>query len=358
MSDLYKKILFLTEECGLTVTEMCKQAGVTRSIISEFGAGRTKRLSTGTLMKICEFFGVTSDYLTGLKATDTIRCPICGFSFPTDNDQGKLAHKEYHLHFESIKNKYKYIYPLREAEDMTSEGYSFIEGKSAVDKNMIFDTVTEMLKGLFSQSVMANSEGHPTFEEYAAMLLAQPRFKKALPDSEYTKLCEIYGISQGIDEGNQFDKKAQIKPPFYATQAEDVTLLPNNKVRLVPLYESASAGFGATASNMIIDYMPLFITSDFEAESTMCIKVKGNSMYPKIEDGDIVQVVKTPSVDSGKIAVVLLDDDEGLIKRVVYGDDWIELQSINPEYAPRRFEGAEVQRIRVVGLVKKIIKEC
>ena len=43
MSDLYKKVLFLTEECRITITEMCKQAGVTRSILSEFGAGRTKR---------------------------------------------------------------------------------------------------------------------------------------------------------------------------------------------------------------------------------------------------------------------------------------------------------------------------
>ncbi|MBQ2704743.1 MAG: helix-turn-helix domain-containing protein [Clostridia bacterium] len=358
MSDLYKKVLYLTEECRITVTEMCKQAGVTRSIISEFGAGRTKRLSTGTLMKICEFFGVTTDYLTGLKSNDTIRCPICGFTFPTNDEQGSLAHSEYHISFERMKNEYKKIYPLYEAEDMSAEGIGFLEGKISLPKDLVFDTVEQMLKGLFSQSVMAKSEGHPQFEEYAAMLLAQPRFKKALPRADYKKLCDIYGATKGIEDGNLFDKTGQIQSPVFATQPENVTLLPNNKVRLIPLYESASAGFGVTANSTIIDYMPLFITSDFEAESTMCIKVKGNSMYPKIEDGDIVQVVKTPTVDSGKIAVVLLDEDEGLIKRVVYGEDWIELQSINPEYAPRRFEGAEVQRIRVVGLVKKIIKEC
>lgn len=135
-------------------------------------------------------------------------------------------------------------------------------------------------------------------------------------------------------------------------------VLPNKKIRMIPLYESVSAGFGALANDMIIDYVPLFIASDIEANETLCIKVTGNSMYPKIEDGDIVQVQRVDSVDSGKIAAILLDGEEGLVKRVVYGDDWIELQSINPEYPPKRFEGADVQRIRVVGLVKKIIKDC
>ena len=135
-------------------------------------------------------------------------------------------------------------------------------------------------------------------------------------------------------------------------------VLPNKKIRMIPLYESVSAGFGALANDMIIDYVPLFIASDIEANETLCIKVTGNSMYPKIEDGDIVQVQRVDSVDSGKIAAILLDGEEGLVKRGVYGDAWIELQSINPEYPPKRFEGADVQRISVVGLVKKIIKDC
>lgn len=356
MSELYKKLLYLTEECRLSVTEMCKQAGVTRSIISEFGAGRTKQLSAGTLMKICEFFGITADYLTGRKDSDRARCPLCGYSFPIPNENASTAHKAYHMNFEGLKGRYKYVYPLQDAEDMSAVGLELMESKA--DPRLSFDIAENMLKGLFSKSVMAKSEGHPQFEEFAAMLLKQPRFKATLPKAVYSTLCDKYGTADGIERGNMFDAAGVIEKPEFETPAEDVTLLPHSKVRLIPLYESASAGFGVTANSTVIDYLPLFITSDFEADSTMCIKVKGNSMYPKIEDGDIVQVLKTPSVDSGKIAVVLLDGEEGLIKRVVYGEDWIELQSINPEYAPRRFEGAEVQRIRVVGLVKKIIKEC
>ena len=79
-------------------------------------------------------------------------------------------------------------------------------------------------------------------------------------------------------------------------------------------------------------------------------------MYPKIEDGDLIQVHKQDSIDSGEIAVVLLDGEEGLVKKVIYGPTWIELHSINPMYPVQRFEDADVLRLRVVGKVKGVFK--
>ena len=133
-------------------------------------------------------------------------------------------------------------------------------------------------------------------------------------------------------------------------------VIDNKYLRSIPVYESVSAGFGAYADSRIVEYLPLFIKSDYEAQNTLCVKVIGDSMYPKIEDGDIIQVEKRDSVDSGKIAVVLVDGEEGFVKKVVYGSDWIELHSFNPAYKTMRFTGADVQRISVVGLVKKVIK--
>lgn len=128
-----------------------------------------------------------------------------------------------------------------------------------------------------------------------------------------------------------------------------------DNIRMIPVYESVSAGFGAYADNHIISYQPLLVVSDYEAEETLCIRVTGDSMYPKIEDGDLIQVHKQDSVDSGDIAVMLLDGEEGLVKKVKYGSDWIELVSLNPMYSPRRFEGEDVMRLRVVGKVKAVI---
>ena len=152
---------------------------------------------------------------------------------------------------------------------------------------------------------------------------------------------------------DQSDNREAVKP--VDSNAE---FLSKNEIRIIPVFETVSAGFGAYASNEIIDYMPLYIESDYEAEETLCIKVKGDSMYPKIENGDIVQVHKQDSVDNGQIAVVLIDGDEGLVKKVFVYKDYIELISINPEYPPKRFEKEEMNRVEIVGLVRKIIKEC
>ena len=166
-------------------------------------------------------------------------------------------------------------------------------------------------------------------------------------------LSKISVLAKGLQTTQQFimgwEEETQSERPNIAYVIKD-------GIYNVPVYETVSAGFEAYACNEVIDYVPTVISNPYEAEDTIAIKVKGDSMYPKIEDGDIIVVRKQESVDSGSIAVVLLDGDEGLVKKVKYGSDWIDLVSINPEYKVKHFEGEEVERVRVVGLVRQIIK--
>lgn len=138
---------------------------------------------------------------------------------------------------------------------------------------------------------------------------------------------------------------------------ESVVILDNYKIYAVPRYDSAAAGFGviADSSPVGVDYLPF--KNQWEADETMTVNVKGDSMYPKIEDGDIIAVRKQDSVDSGTVAVVLIDDTDAVVKKVTYGEDFIILHSFNPEYMDREFRGADVQRIRILGKVTKVIKE-
>lgn len=134
-------------------------------------------------------------------------------------------------------------------------------------------------------------------------------------------------------------------------------VIPNDNIYNIPVFESVSAGFGSYASSEILKYVPIVLHSEYEAENTIAIKVVGDSMHPKIEDGDIIIVRKQSSVDSGDIAVVLLNGEEGLVKKVEYDINWINLISINPKYPVKRFKGEEVMRIQVVGKVVGSYKE-
>ena len=134
-------------------------------------------------------------------------------------------------------------------------------------------------------------------------------------------------------------------------------VFPEIMVYKIPIYENVSAGFGSMAIDSAVDYTLLPFSSKSEADETICIKVQGDSMSPKIENGDVIQVHKQSSVDSGDIAVVLLDGDNGLVKKVEYTDDSITLISLNLNYAPIALKGADVQRVLVVGKVRRIVRE-
>ena len=137
--------------------------------------------------------------------------------------------------------------------------------------------------------------------------------------------------------------------------ASNAQLLPSDSIRMVPCFESVSAGFGASAQNHIIEYIPIFIESDQEAAETICVRVRGDSMHPRIEDGDIVQVHKQDTAETGDI-VVILDGSEAYVKRFIHGKQGVILESFNPAYPPMKYTREESNALRVVGVVRRIIR--
>ena len=158
------------------------------------------------------------------------------------------------------------------------------------------------------------------------------------------KIANYFGVSVEYLKGEEESTESEIVP------------LDQSNLRMIPLYGSVAAGFGAYASDDIQDYMPIYFHNPSEAQDTLCIMVKGDSMSPKIEDGDIIQVHKQDDVDNGQIAVVMVDDTEGYVKIVWHDNAGVDLQSINPNYPPMKFKGSDATRIRVVGLVTQIVK--
>ena len=133
-------------------------------------------------------------------------------------------------------------------------------------------------------------------------------------------------------------------------------VVPTGRMGLRPIYGSISAGLGefVTDSDEILGWEP--VEEKYATDDYFYLRVKGDSMSPKIEDGDLLLIRKQDSVDSGDIGAFLVDGDEGFVKRVKYDTDYITFISLNPAYVPITFIGAEVQRVRVVGKVMKIVK--
>lgn len=123
---------------------------------------------------------------------------------------------------------------------------------------------------------------------------------------------------------------------------------------LIPIVGRVAAGVQCLAETNILDYEPVNSSDVKGSEQYVFLRVVGDSMYPVFMEGDLVLVRCQTSVDSGSYAVVTIDDEDGVVKKIVYDENSIELHSINPMYPVRRFEGEEVMRIRVFGLVREI----
>ena len=179
--------------------------------------------------------------------------------------------------------------------------------------------------------------------------------------STVKKLEDGYISNMRRDKIALLAKVLKMNPVSFITgefkeEEEQAIPLPQTNVFMRPVYDSISAGFGVIAQDVPVDYMPTYITCPSEQDKYIWINVHGDSMSPLIDDGSKILIKKQTSVDSGQIAAVLVDDEEAVVKKVLYNDNTVELHSVNPYYPPRVFKNNDVTRVQILGLVKEVSK--
>lgn len=92
-------------------------------------------------------------------------------------------------------------------------------------------------------------------------------------------------------------------------------------------------------------------TGDFFA-----LKIKGDSMEPRIVDGDVVIVKQQEDAENGDTVIALVNGDDAVCKRLRKYRDGLELISNNPAYAPMFFdkETIETKPVRIIGKVVEL----
>lgn len=156
------------------------------------------------------------------------------------------------------------------------------------------------------------------------------------PNSEMLiSLANFYESSVDYLIGRSDSRTDSIPPGFQ----------PMPKTKAVPLIGRIACGEPITAEENIesIVHVPDEWNADF---SLRCI---GDSMEPKIKNGDIVAVRKVPEVANGKIAAVRLDNEATLKKMYVYPDR-LELRPINPDYEPIVLYREDMNKATIEGI--------
>jgi repressor LexA len=121
----------------------------------------------------------------------------------------------------------------------------------------------------------------------------------------------------------------------------------------IPVYGRVAAGTPIEAIEDIIDYEE--IDADMaRLGDHFALKISGDSMEPRMYDGDIVIVRQQPSVDSGDIAIVIINGLDATCKKIIKKKDGIELVSLNPSYSPMFYSNAQIEELPVKILGKVV----
>ena len=124
----------------------------------------------------------------------------------------------------------------------------------------------------------------------------------------------------------------------------------------IPVLGRVAAGIPIEATEDIIDWEE--ITESMKRDGDyFALKIQGDSMEPKISNGDVVIVRQQEDADDGDIVIALIDGEDAVCKKIKkYPDGSVALVSTNPVYEPLFFTQEEIieKPVKVIGKVKEL----
>lgn len=178
-----------------------------------------------------------------------------------------------------------------------------------------------------------------------------------------TKVAEKIGVSQnaysryelGLSEPKYFVLSELAK--LYGMTVESI--LDNEPIQKVgfkiPVLGTIPAGIPIEAVEEILDYeeIPQEWTTQGEYFG---LKVKGNSMEPRIMNGDVVICRKQESADSGDVCVIMVNGNDATLKQIKKDANGISLVPFNQNYSPMFYSNEQIATlpVRIIGKVVEL----
>lgn len=191
-------------------------------------------------------------------------------------------------------------------------------------------------KNGFSQDRIAKQLGYKSFTTIQKweMGVAVP------PLAKLARLAELFEVDLN---------DLTYQPLFEGESAK----IKNGGIR-IPVLGKVAAGQPIEAIENIVDYEELS-GNTAEKEDYFGLLIKGDSMEPRMQEGDIVIVHKQDDVDSGDIAIVLINGAAATCKKVKKTETGIMLLPNNAKYETMFYSNAEIRDLPVT-IIGKVIE--
>lgn len=118
---------------------------------------------------------------------------------------------------------------------------------------------------------------------------------------------------------------------------------------LIPVIGTVKAGYGALAFEE--DYGQEYARVKDPANYFYLV-VRGDSMEPRIQDGDLALVHRQDTLESGDLGVLIYGEEgEGTLKRYIQRGNTVVLQPFNPQYSELVIRGDDLNNLHIAGRV-------
>lgn len=130
---------------------------------------------------------------------------------------------------------------------------------------------------------------------------------------------------------------------------------PNGKGVKIPVLGKVQAGIPIEAIEEIADYEE--ISEDMATKGDYFgLVIRGDSMQPRMLDGDVIIVRQQEDVDNGDVAVVLVNGNDATVKKIKKTELGIQLIPYNPAFDIIFYTNDEIENlpVRIMGKVVEL----
>lgn len=140
----------------------------------------------------------------------------------------------------------------------------------------------------------------------------------------------------------------------------EVTDLPSEVIS-IPVYGTIKAGVALENQNDIIEHMEIPKHWARGNKKLFGLKISGDSMYPKYQDGEIVIFEQTNDLSTYKNndCAVMINRTKSTFKKVVVSDKGLVLQPYNPSYEIKVYSNDEIENLPIIilGVARKKVSD-
>lgn len=188
------------------------------------------------------------------------------------------------------------------------------------------------------------------------------------------KLADKIGVSRSTiamweTQGSQPDNDALIKLSDVFNVSVDYLLgrIDNNVEPIsldrstvkIPVLGRIPAGVPFEAIEDIIEYIEIPESMTEGDKEFFALKIKGDSMLPKYNSGDIVIFEKSDDCESGSDCAIMINGDDATFKKIDKTKDGIVVRPLNPDYDTMYFTDEQIINtpVRILGVAREIRRE-